>query len=128
MLKKPRFILLLIVILTLSALYVDLPKVNIGGRDFSHPKINASFIKRDLEPKLGLDLAGGVQLTMSADMSKVETQDQNSALESKVLKKNANIEATAASSPEDFESSNLTGADLKRAQAAPSSDPQSPGY
>src|SRR4030042_5665076 len=82
MLKKPRFILLLIVILTLSALYVDLPKVNIGGRDFSHPKINTSFIERDLEPKLGLDLAGGVQLTMSADMTNIEGQDRDTALSS----------------------------------------------
>ena len=82
MFTKPRRILFFIIALTLLALYLDLPYFTIGGKNFSHPKINTSFFKRDLTPKLGLDLAGGIQLTMSADMANVESQDRDSALES----------------------------------------------
>lgn len=82
MLKKPRLIIIFILLLTFGSLYIDLPKVTIFGKTISHPSINANFLKRDLEPKLGLDLAGGVQLTMSADMSGLEEQDKDRALES----------------------------------------------
>lgn len=82
MFKNPRLILLILCILTVSALYIDLPQVKIFGKNISHPHIKTSFFKRDLEPKLGLDLAGGVQLTLSADMSNIETNDKDDALES----------------------------------------------
>ena len=183
MLKNPRRILILIILLTLFAVLVDLPKFKIKGKEVSHPKINTKFIKRDLEPKLGLDLAGGVQLTMSADMQNVEQRDRDAALASakdivenrinslgvaepviqtaktpsqyrliveipgisdidqavatvkktahlefKTIKVDAPPEATFAAIPEHFEASGLTGKDLKRATAAPSQDPQTPGY
>jgi len=82
MFKNPRIALLFIIVITLVALYVDLPKIKIAHINLSHPKINTNFIKRDLEPKLGLDLAGGAQLTMSADMTGIEANDQESAIES----------------------------------------------
>lgn len=82
MYKKPRITLLLILILTLLALYINLPNIRVFGRELSHPKVKSSFITRDLEPKLGLDLAGGVQLTMSADMQNIPQEDRDSALES----------------------------------------------
>src|SRR3990167_9385941 len=82
MFKHPRRALFFIVLLTLLALYVDLSKFSIGGYTFNHPKIDTPYIKRDLEPKLGLDLAGGVQLVMSANMKGVEARDRDSALES----------------------------------------------
>lgn len=82
MYKKPRLALLFIIVLTLLGLYINLPKIHIFGKTLQHPKIATSFIKRDLEPKLGLDLAGGVQLTMSADMTGIDPADQNNALES----------------------------------------------
>lgn len=82
MFKKPRFVLLLIVILTFIVLYIDIPKIKILGKEISHPKINTNLITRDLSPKLGLDLAGGVQLVMSADMTEVEDIDRDNALES----------------------------------------------
>lgn len=82
MFTKPRRILFFIIALALLALYLDLPYFTFRGKHFSHPKINTSFIKRDLTPKLGLDLAGGIQLTMSADMANVESGDRDSALES----------------------------------------------
>ncbi len=182
--KHPRRILLFIIILVLAAIYIDLPKLSIKGFNFSHsPKI-ANFLKRDLEPKLGLDLAGGVQLTMSADMSQVAAQDRDSALESAkniienrvnalgvaepviqtaktggqyrlivelagltnideavatvkktahlefmTVKKNLPPEATRSANINDiFDSTGLTGKDLTRAIAQPSTDPSTPGY
>src|SRR3990167_5174137 len=82
MFKNPRVALLFIILITLSSLYIDLPKINIFGKSFGHPKIDTGFIKRDLEPKLGLDLAGGAQLTMSADMTGIEEYKQQDAIES----------------------------------------------
>src|SRR3989344_7451185 len=82
MFKKPRFVLALIVLLTFVSVVVDLPKVSLGGREFSHPAINTKLFARDLEPKLGLDLAGVVQLTLGADMTNIEEVDRDSALES----------------------------------------------
>ena len=82
MLKKPRLIVLIIIALTLLSLYVDLPKFKIFGQYFTHSKFVTNVIKRDLEPKLGLDLAGGVELTMSADMSNIDFASRDDALES----------------------------------------------
>lgn len=183
MFKNPRRLLFLIIALTLLVGYIDLPKLKIFGREISHPKIQTKFIRRDLEPKLGLDLAGGVQLTMSADMSQIEERDRDNALEAakdvvenrinslgvaepvvqttktqnqyrliveipgvsdidqavstvrqtahlefRSLRADAPLEATLAALPEFYESTNLTGKELKRAQAQPSQDPQNPGY
>ena len=164
------------------AVYIDIPKIQLFGKTLSHPKINLGFLKRDLEPKLGLDLSGGVQLVLSADMTDVSPDDRDNALQSAkeivenrvnslgvaepvvqsaktqdqyrliveipgiddidqalatVRKtahlefrtiKQATLEATTEALPQDFEASGLTGADLTRAQAAPSNDPQNPGY
>lgn len=181
--KNPRRVLILIILLTLTALFVDLPKFKIGQITFDHPPQVKNFLHRDLEPKLGLDLAGGVQLTMSADMQGVEDKDRENALESaknvienrinslgvaepqvqtaqkngqyrilieipgitdidqavstvkktahlefKTLKKDLAPEATKSVSADNFESTGLTGKELKRAQAQPSRDPQNPGY
>lgn len=181
--KGPRRTFFLIILLTLLAIYLDLPKINFFGKTLSHPQINLNFIRRDLEPKLGLDLAGGVQLTLSADMNSIEEKDRDDALESaknivearinslgvaepqvqtaktqdqhrliieipgvsdvdqavatvrktahlefRTLKKDAPPESTISALPEHFESTQLTGKDLKRAAAAPSQDPQNPGY
>lgn len=184
MLKKPRRVLFFIILITLLSLYIDLPKFTIAGKTFSHPPIVTSYLGRDLEPKLGLDLAGGVQLTMSADMSGVSVQDRDSALESakniienrvnalgvaepviqtaktggqyrlivelaginnidqavttvkktahlefRTINKNLPPEATLSASPSDiFQSTGLTGKDLKRSIAQPSNDPNNPGY
>ena len=59
MLKQSRRILFLIIALTILAIYLDLPKLKFLDKTLSHPQINTKLIKRDLEPKLGLDLAGG---------------------------------------------------------------------
>ncbi|MDP2632748.1 MAG: protein translocase subunit SecD [Candidatus Curtissbacteria bacterium] len=181
--KSPRKTLFLIIALTLLALYVDLPRLSFKNLYFVHPEPLKNFIKRDLEPKLGLDLAGGVQLTMSADMSQIEAGNRDDALESAknivenrinslgvaepqvqtaktndqyrllieipgitdidkavaIVKKTAHLEfrtikadappeATLGAFPDYFESSGLTGAQLKRTQAQASQDSQKPGY
>lgn len=82
MARLPIKTFIFIILLAAVCAYIDLPKIKIFGKTFSHPKIQNAYIKRDLEPKLGLDLAGGVQLTLSADMSKVDAADRDSALES----------------------------------------------
>ena len=165
------------------AAYIDIPKIQLFGKTLNHPKINIGFLKRDLEPKLGLDLSGGVQLVLSADMTNVSPDDRDNALsaakeivenrvnslgvaepvvqsaktpdqyrliveipgiddidqalatvrktahlEFRTLKAEPSPEATPSALPEDFEASGLTGADLTRAQAEPSNDPQNPGY
>lgn len=183
MAKSPRITLLLIVLLTLAAIYIDLPRLTFGDKYFVRPQPLKDFLKRDLEPKLGLDLSGGVQLTMSADMTNIAEENRDDALESaknvvenrinalgvaepviqtaktqdqyrlivelagvsdidqavalvkktahlefKTLKADAPPEATFAALPDFYESSGLTGKELKRAQAQPSQDPKSPGY
>lgn len=183
MLKNPRLLLVFIIILTLLSLYIDLPKINVFNHEISHPKLQTKLITRDFEPKLGLDLSGGVQLVLSADMSKLQEQDKENALESvqniiearinslgvsepviqkattpgqyrliveipgiqntdeaiatvrktahlefRVLSQDAPSEATIAALPQHFTASELTGSDLKRAQASASNDPQNPGY
>lgn len=82
MLKNPRRALFLIILITISAIYIDLPESSFLGKTISHPQINTKLIKRDLEPKLGLDLAGGVHLVMSADMSQIEEDARDDALQS----------------------------------------------
>lgn len=183
MFRHPRRFLIFIVLLVLLVVYLDLPKFSYRGINFSHPQINTPLIKRDLEPKLGLDLAGGVQLVMSADMAGVEERDRDDALESakniiesrinslgvsepviqasktagqyrlilelpgvtdvdqaistvkktahlefKKLKADAPAESTFSARPEFFESTGLTGKQLKRAGATPSQDTNNPGY
>lgn len=183
MYKKPRLILLGIFLLTILAIYANIPNTNFLGRELKHPQIQTKILTRDLEPKLGLDLAGGVQLTMSADMQSIPQEDRQSALESaqvvvenrvnalgvaeavvqtaktqdqyrliieipgitnteealanvrktahlefKTLQESARSDATAQAQLESYEGTGLTGRDLKRAQAQPSNDPQSPGY
>jgi len=92
---KPKKLLIFILVLTLGALYLDLPKdytlkFNLLGQTFniplSSPDIDISFgsikFKRDLEVKKGLDLQGGAHLVLKADMSGVEEGDREEALTS----------------------------------------------
>lgn len=82
MFKHPRRTLFFILVLTILAVYIDMPPIRINGINLTHPRLDLSFLKRDLEPRLGLDLAGGVQLVMSADMQSIEEADRANALES----------------------------------------------
>jgi len=80
--KKPRFLLAIIIFLTLGVLYLDIPKVTLFKKSIVHPKIKLGQYTNNLEPKLGLDLAGGVQLILSADMTGIAPADQTNAIES----------------------------------------------
>ncbi|MDP2720676.1 MAG: protein translocase subunit SecD [bacterium] len=93
MVKRPRIILLLIIVLTLAALIVDLPKApikfSIGplkvNTIVAGPRLNLKLLgvplKRDLDVKLGLDLKGGTNLTLRADMSGIADSEKDKALE-----------------------------------------------
>lgn len=96
--NSPRT-LFLIILLTLLAIYIDLPKVTILGKNFSHPQINTKFLKRDLAPKLGLDLAGGVHAVMSVDMTDVEENDRANVLASAENITETRINALGVSEP-----------------------------
>ncbi|MGB9911371.1 MAG: protein translocase subunit SecD [Microgenomates group bacterium] len=98
---KPKKIFWLILIITLGAIFVDLPKEfnlniffpgsKIGLKDIkieqkiSRPALEIKLrnfrFYRDLEIKKGIDLAGGVHLVFQADMSNIPSEDKKSALE-----------------------------------------------
>ena len=81
-----RKILWFIVFVVLLSIFIDLPKLpnfNILGQSMS----------LDFPLKLGLDLQGGTQLVLEAQMDKIELQNRDSALESakNVLEKRVNL-------------------------------------
>jgi len=90
--KRPRALFFIIILITIVAATVDLPALPIkfnGGpvkidTRVSHPVINFNLfglhLSRDLEPKLGLDLKGGVDLTLSADVSDIPQDQKADAL------------------------------------------------
>jgi len=85
----------LVLVLTLISAYINLPFTisrgfRILNKDFQltlpKPEINFKFqdkqIKRSLDFKQGLDLRGGVQVTLDADMKDIPDDQKNTALES----------------------------------------------
>jgi preprotein translocase subunit SecD len=98
---KTRRAFWLIVVLTLAAVFINLPsKVHlnftlpgsrIGFEDWhldqvlSRPELDVKIgqwhLFRDLEIKKGIDLAGGAHLVFQADMADVAAGDRNSAIE-----------------------------------------------
>ncbi len=93
MLKNPRLILALIIVLTTISLVVDWPRVPIKfslgpvkiDTVLAGPALNFNLfgvpIKRDLDVKLGLDLQGGTSLTLRADVSDIPANERDKALE-----------------------------------------------
>ena len=84
-----------ILILVLICAYLNLPfaisqKFNLFNKELSVniPKPSLKFayknfkIDKSLDFKQGLDIRGGVQITLDADMSKIPTDQKNTALES----------------------------------------------
>lgn len=67
---KPRLALWLIIILVLVAVVIDIPKI---------PKLE--FLSERFPLKLGLDLQGGTELILQTDMSQVDSNDKDNALE-----------------------------------------------
>lgn len=92
--KKPRNILWMIIILTVLATFIDLPseipvKFAIGNfkidKTFHRRQLDLTFgpwrLKRDLNIKEGLDLAGGSHIVFQADMANIGSGDRDRALE-----------------------------------------------
>jgi preprotein translocase subunit SecD len=75
---KSRFVFWLIILLTLVAIFVDLPWQFLGVP--SNPVTN--FIVEKFPLKLGLDLQGGSQLVLETKMDSIGQDDKDSALES----------------------------------------------
>lgn len=89
------FRFLFILLITLVGIYISLPsslsvdQTILGRRlnfSYNRPPLSLSFGQfsffRDLEPKLGLDLAGGMQVTLLADMKNIPASDRGDALAS----------------------------------------------
>lgn len=88
---KLRRNIFLIVLLTAVALIIDAPKnypinFNLFGREIaftiSSPIISFGNFKRELIIKQGLDLQGGTEVTLVADMKDIATADRQDALDS----------------------------------------------
>lgn len=75
--------LFIIVLLTAMALVIDAPKnYQIGKFTISSPTLSFGNFQRELVIKQGLDLQGGTEVTLQADMSQVESGDRQDALDS----------------------------------------------
>lgn len=92
--RSRRFLLWLILLLTLGSIFVDLPrkiplKFSFRGlkidEEIVRPKIDWQLgrfrFTRDLEVKKGIDLAGGTHLVFQADMRQVAAENRSSAIE-----------------------------------------------
>ncbi len=84
-----------IFVLVVISLYIVLPaKIFFSGKvlgkdlnlSFNRPyldlKIGSIDLSKEIELKQGLDIKGGVQVTLKADMSKIDSANQQNALES----------------------------------------------
>ena len=72
---QQKKLLLLILLVTLVSLYIDLPKTSINFNLLGRP------FKKDLEIKQGLDLQGGLQVVLQAEMSDIAEDQRDTALE-----------------------------------------------
>jgi len=75
-----------ILIITFTSLIIALPKdFSVGNYTISSPEIHVTWpftFDRDLNLKLGLDLQGGTEVTLNADMNDIEESDREDAIDS----------------------------------------------
>lgn len=90
--------LVLVFILALAAAYISLPqKFSLFGKNFTrydlNLKIGSFSVSRTFDFHLGLDIAGGSQLTFEADTSKISANKKKTALDSvrDVIEKRVNL-------------------------------------
>ena len=70
-----------IIVLTFVCLIINFPKqITVLNHTFYRPDF--TFLKRNLDLKFGLDLAGGASLNFDVDISNIKKEDLSSALES----------------------------------------------
>lgn len=97
---KTRHLLLIILIISLVAVVIDLPKINlnfslfglninqeIGGYNIDFNLLNKRIF-RDLSIRQGLDIKGGLQVVYEADTSNIKETDRLTAMEA--LRENIN--------------------------------------
>lgn len=81
--SKPQKVFILICAITLIALYLVLPTKIFN---FKLPRINLQFgdldLSKEIELKQGLDIKGGLQVSLTADMKDIKPEDRATALES----------------------------------------------
>lgn len=86
--KNPRILLALILILTLLAVYINLPSTISVGKINKNIKYGANYLvqkfklPQELTFRQGLDLKGGVSLTFKAQVEKLPAGERDQALES----------------------------------------------
>lgn len=90
--------LILIIILVAAATYISLPpKMNFFGKQISRPDLNIKIgnftLERKFDMHLGLDLAGGSQLTFETDMSGIPKDREKDALDGvrNIIEKRVNL-------------------------------------
>lgn len=79
---KPVRVLLLIIVLSLVAAWIALPNQFYG---YKKPQLDFIFWGRRINPqfelKQGLDIQGGIQVVLDADMTQIAEEDRETALE-----------------------------------------------
>lgn len=107
--KRPRLVLIFILLVTTAALLIDWPRVpvkfNLGpikvNQVFAGPSLDFNLFgfrfQRDLDVKLGLDLQGGTDLTLRADMGGIPEDQKDEALEAarEVIERRVNLYGVA---------------------------------
>lgn len=90
MTKNPRYLLWLIIGLTILAVFINLPKIGNFDPNILFQKIN---ISQELTFRKGLDLEGGTSLVLQADMSTIAKDQKTQALDSAktVIDKRVNL-------------------------------------
>lgn len=82
--KNPRSLFWLIILLTIIAAFINLPKINVNKNIVIDP--NSIFQKLKINKQLtfrkGLDLEGGTSLVLKANMTEIASSQKESALES----------------------------------------------
>lgn len=111
MFKNPRIVIAIILILTSVAILVDFPrlplKFSLGPLKIDTllvgPNIDWDIFgfkfKRDLDIKLGLDLKGGTNLTLKADMTGISEPEREKALEAAREVISRRVDAIGVSEP-----------------------------
>ncbi|MEK9176395.1 MAG: protein translocase subunit SecD [Patescibacteria group bacterium] len=86
--KNPRALFLFIILLSISAVFINIPQ-SISFKDFNKEiKFNPNYLVQKLHLgkeivyKEGLDLKGGVSLTFKAEVEKLPSAERDQALES----------------------------------------------
>lgn len=92
---RPRNVLLVIALLAIVCLAFNIPAVSPFNKGVSlfGKKIDPSYLSQHFPIKLGLDLQGGIELTLGTDMGKIVPTDRDTALQAArdVIEKRVNL-------------------------------------